>query len=109
MSLFDSFQGNVTDGAKSLAQQTLQYFITQAKSDTSDFLNQSKQQLNEWTDQLALGQLSQDEFADLVGGLKDLAAMQALTEAGIVATRVQRFRDAVIKLVIDTAFKTFLP
>jgi hypothetical protein len=35
--------------------------------------------------------------------------MRALTQAGIAAASVQRFRDAVIKLVIDTAFKSFLP
>lgn len=109
MSQFSSFLDDIAGGATALARQTLQGFVAQAQSDTSDFINQSKQQLNEFTVQLAQGQLSQDEFADLVGGLKDLATMQALTEVGIAAARVQHFRDALIKLVIDTAFKTFLP
>lgn len=109
MSLFDDFLSTITSGAKGLAQQTLKDFVEQANDDTSDLLNQSRQQLKLWTDQLALGQMTQAEFTDLALGLKDLAAMQALTEAGIAAARVQRFRDAVIKLVIDTALKTFLP
>jgi hypothetical protein len=109
VSLFDEFLDTVVSGARGLAQQSLQDFITQAQSDTEDFLTQSKQQLNDWTVQLALGKPTKAEFTDLVGGIKDLAAMRALTQAGTAAASVQRFRDAVIKLVIDTAFKTFLP
>jgi len=109
MSTFDAFFDNILSASKDLAQQTLQGFVAQAESDATDFLNQSKQQLNLWTDQLASGQLSSDEFNDLALGLKDLALMHALTQAGVAAATAQRFRDAVIKLVIDTAFKTFLP
>ena len=109
MSVFDDFLSTVVSGAKGLAQQTLTDFVTQAQNDTKDFLLQSRQQLNDWTTQLAKGQMTKEEFADLALGLKDLAVMAALTEAGIAAARVQRFRDAVIKLVIDTAFQKFLP
>jgi len=109
MSLFDTFLADVGSGAKGLAQQTLQGFVAQAQGDTSDFLNQQKQNLNDWTVALAQNQMSKDEFTDLALGLKDLAQMHALTEAGIAAASVQRFRDALIQLVIDTAFKTFLP
>lgn len=109
MSIFDAFLANIGAGAKGFAQTTLQGFVTQAKDDTSDFLNQSKQDLNDWTVALAQNQMGKDEFTDLALGLKDLAQMHALTEAGIAAAGVQRFRDALIQLVIDTAFETFLP
>ena len=109
MSQIDDFFGTVVSGSKGLAEQTLQGFVAQAKDDTRNFLAQSKQQLQQWTTQLALGQLSKMEFEVLVGGLKDLAALRALTQAGIAAADIQRFRDALITLVIDAAFKTFLP
>jgi hypothetical protein len=109
MSQFETFLSAILSGSTALAQQTLQGFLTQAKGDTVAFLNQSKQNLNDWTVQLAQGQMTKDEFADLAGGLKDLAELHALTEAGVVVASVQQFRDALIKLVIDTAFKTFLP
>lgn len=109
MNQFDDFFAVVVSGSKGLAEQTLQGFVAQAKDDTRNFLNQSKQQLQQWTTQLALGQLSKLEFEVLVGGLKDLAALRALTQAGIAAAAIQRFRDALITLVIDAAFKTFLP
>ena len=109
MGSFEDFASAVIRGSEGLAQETLNGFIVQARGDTSDFLNQSTQRLQEWSTQLGQGQMTKDEFADLVGGLKDLATMRALTQAGIAAANVQRFRNAVIKLVIDTAFKTFLP
>ena len=109
MSEFDQFIATVGSGAKGLAQTTLKDFVTQAQDDTRAFLAQSKQQLQDWTTQLALGQLSKLEFEVLVGGLKDLATLRALTQAGIAAADAQRFRDALITLVIDAAFKTFLP
>ena len=109
MSKFDDFFSTVLSGAKGLAADSLHDFLTQAQDDADSFLTKSKAQLHTWTVKLADGRMSKLEFEDLVGGLEDLAAMHALTEAGVAAARVQRFRDAVIKLVIDTAFKTFLP
>jgi hypothetical protein len=108
MSVFDDFLRGVVDGATNLAQQDLKDFVTQTQDDTKAFLAQSEADLRTFTHQLATGELSKDEFADLVGGLKDLAVMQALTRAGIAATRIQRLRDQLINLVVDTAFKTFL-
>jgi len=42
-------------------------------------------------------------------GLKDLTEMHALTEAGVAEASVQRFRDKLINLVINAAFKNFIP
>jgi hypothetical protein len=80
-----------------------------ARQSLQDFLTQSRVDLELWTQQLAHGDLSEDEFADLAAGLKDLAIMQALTKAGVAAANIQRLRDVVIDLVIKSALKTFLP
>lgn len=109
MSAFDEFLDNVVVGARDLARQSLQGFVTQAEDDARDFLERSRADLQLWTEQLARGELSKDEFSDLVGGLKDLAKMRALTGAGVAAARVQRLRNALINLVIDSAFKAFVP
>jgi hypothetical protein len=109
MSTFDDFLANVANGSRDLARLSVQGFLTQAEDDLQDFLTRSRADLELWTEQLARGDLSKDEFSDLAAGLKDLAVMQALTKAGVAAANIQRLRDALIDLVIKSAFKAFLP
>src|SRR5438128_942246 len=109
MSKFDDFTKTVLGGVKGLATGTLKDFLAASKDDAKAFLQQSEDNLRRWTRQLALNELSKDEFEELVRGQADVAAMVALTQAGITAARIQRFRDALINLVIDAAFKTFIP
>lgn len=108
MSQFSDFTKAVESGAKTLAGNTLKEFLTQAQLDVKDFLNKEKENFQKWTDQLAKGELTQNEFESLVRGERDLAALLALTNAGIAAARLQRFRDGLIDLVINSAFKIFL-
>jgi hypothetical protein len=108
MSAFEDFIDVIKSGVKDLAKSTLKDFVDRAEEDFESFVESAKEDWKRWTTMLANGQLSMLEFEGLVRGQKDLAVMHALTEAGIAATRIQRFRDGVIALVIDTAFKTFL-
>jgi hypothetical protein len=109
MSKFDGFGKAIRGGVVNIAKGDLKNFLTQAKGDADQFLTATKEDLKTWTKQLADGDLTKDEFEFLVRGKEDLAAMHALTEAGIAAVQIQAFRDALIDLVIDTAFKVFLP
>jgi hypothetical protein len=109
MSKLDDYWKAVQDGLLNIAKGDLKDFLKQAKDDGDQFLTSVKNDVETWTKQLNDGGLSKDEFDFLVRGKADLAKMHALMEAGITAIRVQNFRDAVINLVIDTAFKVFLP
>ncbi|MBL8895641.1 MAG: hypothetical protein JNJ53_13645 [Rhizobiales bacterium] len=109
MSKFDDFLDAVRSGVGDLAKDTLKGVINQAKEDAEDFLKRSALDLKRWSDFLATGELSKDEFEGLVKGLKSLAKMHALTVAGISIIKINRFRNAVINLVIDAAFSAFLP
>lgn len=108
MSKFDDFLDAVRTGVGSLAKDTLKGAVNQAKADAEAFLKRSEEDLKRWTKLLATGELSKDEFEGLVKGLKSLAKMHALTLAGISIIKINRFRNAVINLVIDAAFKAFL-
>lgn len=109
MSVFDDFFSEILNGVKGLATGELKNFATAAKSDAQAFLETSKENLRRRTRLLADGQLTKEEFEDLLAGDAEVAQMFALTQAGISAARIQRFRDGLINLVIDTAFKKFLP
>jgi hypothetical protein len=109
MSKFGDFEKAVVAGAKGLAATSLKGFITEAQDDAEGFLAQHTADLRQWTSQLDAGELTKDEFADLMKGDADLAELDALTRAGVAAADLQRFRDALINLVIDAATKAFLP
>jgi hypothetical protein len=109
MSQFDEFYDLVRGGVVDITKGDLKQFLQQGKADADQFLQSLQSDLKDWTKQLANGDLSKDEFDFLVRGKADLAEMHALTQAGIAAVRVQQFRDALIDLVIDSAFKVFVP
>ena len=109
MTQLDDFGNAIHAGVVNIAKGDLKDFLKEAKDDTNQFLAATKEDLKTWTKQLADGDLSKDEFEFLLRGKEDLAEMHALTQAGIAAAQIQKFRDALIDLVIDTAFKVFVP
>lgn len=108
MSNFDDYVQAVEEGVKELAKKTLKGFKDEALSDAKEFLQSSKDDLQRWTKLLARGELSQDDFEWLVVGRKDVAELHTLKQSGLAMIRLDRFRNALLDLVIDTAFDVFL-
>lgn len=108
MNDFDGFLAELKKSVGDLAQQTLKGGVDAAKADFEDFEEKAKAEWQLWTTALAKGDMDQNDLAGLLRGQVDLAKMHALTAAGLAAERIQKFRDAVIKIVFDTAIKTFL-
>lgn len=102
---FDAFLQEVRAGAVVIAQREAKDFVTQAGADADRFARTLRADLEIWTGHLAAGQMTAADFAFLVRGKKDLAEMQALTQAGLAAIRIDRIRAAVIDLVITAAGK----
>jgi hypothetical protein len=107
MSKFDDFKSGVVEGAKTLAKGLFKDFQTQATQDTKAFLSKAEEDLQRWTKLLASNDLTKQDFEDLVKAKKALAEMHALTEAGVLAATVERFRTGLINLIVDAAFKVF--
>ena len=108
MSKFDDFIEAVEEGVKELAKKTLKGFKDEATSDVKAFLEASQDDLKRWTKLLADGELSQDDFEWLVLGRKDVAELYALKQAGLAQIRLDRFKNALVDLVIDTALDIFV-
>ena len=58
--------------------------------------------------QLADGDLSQDDFKFLLKGKKALLEIHVNTQIGLAKVAVDKFNAALVDLIIDTAFDTFL-
>ena len=100
---FDQFFETLKAGVVEIAKNEAADYLQQATDDGQQFLNDSKDKLIKWTNMRKNGDLDKDEFASLVRGQKDLAAMHALKQAGMAAVRIDRIRVAVIDLVITAA------
>lgn len=108
MADFNDFLESLKNGLDELIKKNWKEFKDAAEKDGKAFFDKSKEDLKRWTKLLAQGDLSQDDFEWLVAGKKDLAEMEALKQTGLALVRLERFQNALISLVIDTAFDIFL-
>jgi len=107
MANFDDFWKILSEGLEKLALENWKEFKDAAVADGKAFLDKTKADLERWTQLLGTGALTKDDFEWLVAGKKDLAEMQALKAAGLSLVRLEKFQNALISMVIDTAFKAF--
>ncbi|MFZ5449703.1 MAG: hypothetical protein ACOZFS_13810 [Thermodesulfobacteriota bacterium] len=107
---FDKFLQDLKEGMAQLAKDNFGKKNWQAAlQDGQAFLEKSKADLQRWLKMLNNKEITQEEFKSLVEGLKDLAAMEALKQAGLKAAKIDKFRTQAINLLIDTAFKIIIP
>lgn len=93
---------SLKEGVSSLAETSLQDFISQAKTDGKNILDSLKSNLKKWTQQLEDGDLSLDDFKFLVLAQKDLIEMVALKQAGVAMIEAVKFKNSVFNLIINT-------
>lgn len=108
MADFDDFRAAVADGARELGRDVLEGLGDEARADAEAFLARTESDLRRWTKLLAAGELTEEDFADLVAAKKALAEIHALRQAGLARARLERFRARLVNLVIDAAFDTFV-
>src|SRR5882672_2087779 len=89
-------------GIVDLAEKDLKDFVTAATKDGKAILNAMKDDLKRWTQLLADGELSKDDFADLVLGQKDNLEMVALKQAGLAEITVDQFKNDLFDLITNT-------
>lgn len=102
---FDDFLQEVKDGLRDIALSQAKEFVKEVAADGQDFVDALGADLETWTEELTAGELSLDEFRFLVKGKKDLAEMNALTQAGLAKIRIDRIRTASIDLIVTAAGK----
>lgn len=98
--LFD----NVKEQVVTLASLSLVKYEKEAKKDALLFLIEIKEKLARWTFLLADHQLTTEDFEWLINSQKQLLEMNALSQAGLAAIRVDQFKNSVLNLVVDTVF-----
>ena len=101
--VWESLKDEIIQLAKTnFSQQDLQAALDDGKK----FLDNNKNKLEQYLTQLNNHEIDEAEFKDLVGGLKALAQMTALHQAGVQAAKIQKFTTRAIDLLIGAAFKS---
>lgn len=75
--------------------------------DGKDFLKKTKDDIQLWCKLLEERKITQDDFAVLLAGQKDLAGLVALKRRGLSDAELDRFVDGLIDAVAFTAYSFF--
>jgi hypothetical protein len=101
---FNALSGKIAD----YAAESWKEYSEEVVKDGGAFLEKAKDDLERWSKELAEGKLSKEDFGWLVQGKKDLAEMEALKQAGLAKAQIDRCKNDILSMVIDTAFKIFI-
>jgi hypothetical protein len=94
---------NIEEQSRDLAEKLFTQFAREALADVKDFLRKSNAALGRWVQELARGEINQEEFKSLVEGQLEVTEMRALKQAGLAQVRIDLFVNGVLDIVFNTA------
>ena len=94
----DSFLDVLKPQLEKLAKDTVKDAATEAVETGLGFVRSMQADIADWLEELKSGDLSLEDFEDLLLGEKDLMKITLLTEKGLSAARIEKFRNAVVEL-----------
>ena len=107
MATFDDFWGALTGAVAKLATGALADYKAQVVADGQAFAEKLKSDLAAWTQQLANGQIDQDELQFLINGKRVLAELMALKQKGLARVALDQFFNDLVNTIVTTAIKFF--
>jgi hypothetical protein len=99
--LFDTLKSGVVD----LAKSTMKDYASQATKDGQNVLNKLKTDIEIWSKQVAIGNLSAEDLKFLIEGRKELTQMKALQQVGIAKIQLEKFQIGLTNLIINSILK----
>jgi hypothetical protein len=105
MSDFKKIIEEILKEIKSLAEETFKEHKDKAFKDGKAFLNKIEDDLERLSNLLVDGQITLEEFKWLVRAKKDLAEMVLLKQAGLALVKIDKFKDNLLNLIIDSLLK----
>ena len=100
---FDGFLDEVSRKLTDLASETAGEFRDDAIAEGKAFVNATRERLEKWTAQLAAGELSKEDFTDLLEGEKNVAQMAILKRTVMTKVQLNQFKDGLIGIIKTAA------
>ncbi len=107
MADFNGFSEETVSGIARLAEDGFNDFKDEAIAAGKDFLAQSKEDLQHWTEQLAAGQISKEDFEWLMRSKENAVKLIILNRIGLTKTQADKLTAGIISVVTASAFKLF--
>jgi hypothetical protein len=107
MAKFDDFRDALKAGLGGLVDELAEHKDAVLAASEA-FLDESEEDFNKWTKQVAEGEMSKGDLEFLVKGKADLAMINWHTQIGLTKVAVDKFRNSLLDLITDTAIKVFL-
>lgn len=108
MPSFDDFLAELKEEVKELVEKSWKDLKEAAIHDAEAFLFKAEGDLRRWTQLLATGALTSQDFEFLLGAKKEVAELGALEQAGLAQVQLDRFMNGVVGAIINAATKIFL-
>ncbi len=99
---FNNVLTQLESGLTNLAKNTLSDYLTAAEADGKKMLTSLTTDLQNWTNELANGDITASNLVYLITAKKDLIIIDALKQAGLAEIKIDQFKNSVIQLITST-------
>ncbi len=105
---FEEILKKLKENLLKLVQDEYDDFKDSGEEVVDDFLNNSKEKLEKWTNLLANKIITLEEYKWLLKSQKDLFEINALYSAGVSKIRINKFKNKAINTIVDVVVKIVL-
>ncbi|PVD52246.1 hypothetical protein DC498_11015 [Terrimonas sp.] len=99
---FDQIYEDLKSGVEGVAKQSLQDYLSEAKTAGQAALNNMKVNLLHWAQEAENGALTKEDLEFLLQEESAFEELAALKQAGITEIRIDEFKNAIINTILGT-------
>lgn len=105
---FNAFLDALKQNLLELADNSFKNYGKQLLQDGTEFAKRLEEDLNSWSAEYSIHEMTKEEFEELVKEKKDLLDMEELKKADLPRTELNKMRNAIVETVTATAVKSLL-
>lgn len=105
---FNSFLDDLRKNLNELAGNSFENHTKQLVHDGTEFAKRLEDDLQRWSAEYSIHEMTKEEFEELVKEKKDLLEMEELKKADLPRTELNKMRNAIVDTVMATAVKSLL-
>jgi DNA-binding protein H-NS len=96
---FDQLFKDLIAGIETIAKDSLRDYRKEAEKDGQQAIEDIKENLQQWTEQLEAGSITEEDLRYLLQEDESLTKMIALKQAGLAAVHIDQFKNDLIDMI----------